>query len=441
MSFELPTPRRLLSRLRADDLLQDGSILIVASLFTGVVNYAYQVLMGRFLGPEQYGVFGALFALSYMLLVFSRGVQLCSTKYVSTLSTGRMAGFLRGFGLRISAVMIVLFGALWLAAPAIARTLKIADPLLVVLVCVTLLFGPVNAITFGALRGLQHFRVFGGIQVGRALLKLGIGIGLVLLGFGTYGAVGGPVIGVAAAFFVSVIYLRRWFLADGSFSAYGEVYRFAAPSLLVAFCMTVPTNADVVVVKQLFAPVTAGLYTAVSVFGKVLIFLPLGITGALFPKAASRGESRPLLVRALFYTAVLAFGAALVLVAVPRLALGVLYGGTYAAAAPVLRWYVLAIGAFSLCTVLLNYSLAVDDLRFVKAFTALTVAGIGLFYLFGSSPLRIAQVMLAVNAVGFVGGYLLFFSRTAVARRGDTGHGDRTDRSDARTHTDGGDHS
>lgn len=410
MSIVPPTVRKYVAPLIADDLFQDGSILIVAAFLTGFLNYLYQVLMGRMLGPEQYGVFGALFALSYLLLLVSRGVQLCTTRYVSRLDDQERAQFLRGFGARVAGLMVLLFIVLGAASPALAQTLRISDPMLIVVVGITLLFGPVNAVNFGALRGLQYFRAMGGGQVAVALVKLATGVAFVLFGFGVYGAVGGPAIAVAVVCLAMLYYLRSWFRADESYSSYGDVYRYVGPSLLVAFCMTIPTNADVILVKHLFTSVQTGLYTAVSVFGKVLIFLPAGITGALFPKAAKRGETRALLHRGLLYTGVLAGCGALVLMIAPRLALNVLYGQTYASAAPVLRWYAPAITAFSLCVVLLNYALAVDEHRFVKAFTALTLLEVGLAYVFGTSALRIAQVLLVVNLVGFVGGYLLFFA-------------------------------
>lgn len=421
MSVVPSTVRKAIAPLISDDLFQDSSILIVAAFLTGFLNYVYQVAMGRLLGPEQYGVFGALFALSYLLLLFSRGIQLCTTRYVSQLSDSRRARFLRGFGVRVAALMILLFVGLGVASPAMAETLNIADPMLVVIVGISLVFGPINAVNFGALRGLQHFRVMGGGQIAVAVVKLGVGLGMVALGWGVYGAVGGPAIAVALVCLAMLYYLRSWFRADGTFSDYSGVYQYVGPSLLVALCMTIPTNADVILVKHLFSSAQAGLYTAVSVFGKVLIFLPAGITGALFPKAASGGETRPLLHRGLLYTAILAGAGTLVLVVAPRFSLGLLYGQTYVSAAPVLRWYALAIAVFSLCVVMLNYALAVDDLRFVKAFTALTVVEVVLAYVFGSSALAIAQVLLVCNVVGFVGGYLLFFSTPPSEEDGTAG--------------------
>jgi len=54
---------RLLHFFSGDDLLKHASIMFIASIIGGVCNYIYQLYMGRALGPEEYGIFGSLFAM------------------------------------------------------------------------------------------------------------------------------------------------------------------------------------------------------------------------------------------------------------------------------------------------------------------------------------------------------------------------------------------
>lgn len=410
---------RLIGRLRTlvhlDDLARDGSILVVATLVGGGIQYLYHLLMGRLLGPEQYGVFGSLFALSYLLLIISWAVAFVATKYVSGLSGAERAGFLRGLGLRVGLLTAALFVGLVVASPAIAAFLRIANPGLVVFLGLTVLLGPLNAMNKGALRGFERFVTVGSVKIGYSLTKLFVGVGLVVVGFGVFGAIAGIVVAMALAVMVVGVMLKRWYLTDESYGGFDGVYRFALPSLLVAFCLTVPTNADVVIVKHLFTAHQTGLYTSVSVFGKVLVFLPLGIAGAMFPKVAKQetnGEATiDLLHRGLLFTGVLVFGAAAVLAAFPGMFLGVLYGEAYVGAASLLRWYAPAMAAFSLCVVMLQYSLAVDDHRFIKTFTVLTVAEIGLLYLVGETAWHLVVVLLVVNTVAAGIGWLQLRAR------------------------------
>lgn len=409
--------REWISKVLSDGLFQDSSILVVATLVGGALNYAYQIAMGRLLGPEQYGVFGSLFALSYVLLIVSAGIGYVTTKYVSTLEGGRLAGFMRGIAVRVGVLTIVLFLGLAVASPWLASFLKIGDPFLVVVLGFAILLGPLNAVTKGSLRGLQKFVLMGGTGVSAALLKLLSGIGLVVAGYGVYGALGALAVAQIVVFAAVLFYLRHWYLDEPEFDDFSPVYRYALPSVLVAFCFNVPTNVDVMLVKHAFTSSQAGFYTSVSVFGKVLVFLPMGISNAMFPKV-SEGQSngngtRHLLGRALLYAVAMVAGAVVVLSLAPSFFVGLLFGAEYLPAAGLLPWYAAAIGVFSVCVVLLNYSLAAADLRFVKAFTVLTVAEIAFVYLFSTSMLQVVQVLLAVNAVGSLLGLALYFGPLA----------------------------
>lgn len=403
--------KTVFSTLLSDGLFRDGSILVFAAVIAGGVNYLYQIVMGRLLGPVDYGVFGSLFALSYLLLIISAGIGYCSTKFVSDTSGAERVGFVRGLGLRVALLTATLFAALVIAAPYLAAFLHIGDPTLVVIMGLTLLFGPLYAVNRGTMRGLEDFIAMGSLGIGNAVLKFAAGIILVLLGYGVYGAIGGPAVAAVLTVAAAGYYLRRLYLGSGSFDRYSSVYRYAVPSLLVAFCFTVPTNADVVLVKHLFSAHQAGLYTSVSVFGKLLIFLPGGISSALFPKVAKResnGElGSDLLRRSLLYVGGLVGIVSVVLMLFPELFIGVLYGQSYVEAAAVLRWYIPAIAAFSMCVVMLNYSLAANDLRFVKAFTVMTVAEIGLLYLFGSSVFQMVAVLFVINTAGALLGWFI----------------------------------
>jgi len=60
--------------LRKDELVKNGTIMF--GTIAGIFNYIYQVYMGRALGPEEYGIFGALFAIFYLLGIISQTLGL-----------------------------------------------------------------------------------------------------------------------------------------------------------------------------------------------------------------------------------------------------------------------------------------------------------------------------------------------------------------------------
>mgnify|MGYP003565942060 CR=1 FL=1 len=67
--------KRSLEFLNHDNLLKHSSIMFIATLIGSACNYLFQLYMGRALGPADYGVFGSLFAIFYILSVLSASIQ------------------------------------------------------------------------------------------------------------------------------------------------------------------------------------------------------------------------------------------------------------------------------------------------------------------------------------------------------------------------------
>lgn len=401
--------------LADDDLLQHGGIVAVATVASGGLNYAYQLFVGRMLGPEQYGAFGALFALFYLVSVLGRGIRFSTARFVSEFDRRATAsGFHRGVLGRSLLIGGTLFAVLAAASGPLGSFLGVA-PRVVVVVAATVPPGLALTANQGVLDGRQRFVALGGCKILQAVLKLGLGVALVLASFDIYGAFGAVVASLALTVVATTVYLRGHLGAPrthGSSFDYGRAYRYGFPAVLAGFCLAVPANADVVVVKHVFSATEAGLYTAASVAGKVLFFLPMGISTALFPKVsadnASEGDGRQsaLFRRALLYAAAIGGAGALAYWVAPVRILTLFFGEAYAAAAPLLRWYGLAVVPFVLAVVVLNFQLARDRTGFVYVFAAGSLAEIGLIWVAHASMLQVIRIVLLVNVVLFAIGLL-----------------------------------
>ena len=416
------------TRLFSDVLFQDSAILIAATVISGGLNYLYHISMGRLLGPENYGIFGSLFALMYVLLIISDSVEYCSLKFTSALDQNEMVGFLRGFLLRVTVFSIGLFAVIAAASPTLADYLQVSNINWIIIIGGSVLFVPMNSVNTGALRGFQYFIPEGGIRIFGALAKFVLGITLVVLGFGVSGALAATVIAPIFVFSIATFYLREWYLANGEYQQFGAVYKYAYSSILVAFCFNIPTNFDIVLVKHLFTSADAGYYSAVTVFGKVMIFLAAGVSGALFPKVSenhSTGKSTvDLLNRGLFYSGVAILSLVAVYLLVPRGVIQLLYGPEYLEGAYLLPWYAVMVAVFSLAVVLLNYELAKDKRAYVWVFSLLTVLEIILAYTLAQSMLDIIQIMLVVNLIAIIVGLYIAYDnrvRSYIWRRFEDG--------------------
>lgn len=398
----------------ADDLVHHGGVMAAATVLAGAFNYGYQVFVGRYLGAEAYGAFGALFALFYLLHVVGRGVRFSASRFAAELDgPHERAAFYRGFLARSVVLGVGGTAALVAASPAIASFLGLDSSAPVTVVAAAIGIELVLTANQGTLQGLQRFGALGAFKIAQAAVKLALGVGLVLAGLRLYGAFAAVALGSGVVLVVSTAYLLGELgeasAARTSFS-YRRAYRYVIPAAVAGFCLTVPANADVVVVKHFFPAVAAGHYAAASVLGKVLLFLPMGISTALFPKVtadhtAARSERlQALFDRALGYAALVAAAGAVGFWLVAEQLLLLAYGPEYVAAAPLVRWYGLAVSAVVLAVVVLNFELARDRTGYVYLFAVGSVLELALIWAFHASLIQVAQIVLLSNVALFLAG-------------------------------------
>lgn len=405
----LRAPGVYLRRLTGDDLLKHGSVLAASTVACGALNYAFQIVMGRTLSPAAYGVFGSLFAGFYLVNVLGIGVQLSTTRFTAARSSdeGTLAGLHGGLTVRVVGLGVLIAVGIGLASPLISEAFGLASVWPVVIVAAIVPAALAFRTNRGTFQGRQWFGLLASYNVAYAVAKLVCAVALVLLGLDILGAFAGIAIATLLVVAASTYHVRRRLPGTGfrrgtGTQEYGSIYAFLSPAVLAAFCQNVPANVDVIIVGAVVGGEQAGMYVTASVLAKVLVFLPLGISKALFPKItddhadSSAGRSQALLTRALTYVVLVTTAGAATFWLVPDLIVGLFFGAEYAAAAPLVRWYGLAIVPFAIALVVMNFELARDRLRFVWLFTAVTVGAIGLMWAVSGSMVAIIQVMFGV---------------------------------------------
>ena len=126
------------------EFLKHTGIMFIASIIAGACNYLYQIYMGRALGPEEYSVFGSLFAISYIMFVLTGTIQTSSTRFISKFigegKTGNINYLLRGLLKRMFFLGIIIFIIFIFTSGWIASFLNIESTLPVIIVGSVFLF-------------------------------------------------------------------------------------------------------------------------------------------------------------------------------------------------------------------------------------------------------------------------------------------------------------
>jgi len=387
-----------------------------ATIVANLLAYLFHVYMGRSLGAAEYGILGSLLAAFYILFVPLGAFSTVVTKFVSEFKArkeyGKVASLLFPGMRKLSRYAILIFIGLSLGSWLTADFLRIPSPFPVILMGLAIAFAVGLPIPRGVLQGLQKFGQLGLNISLESLIRLLLGVLLVSLGLGVNGAILAYGLGYLAAILLALMPLRFLLHLRNETIDISSIYKFSLPTLTMSICLAVMTNVDLIFVKHFFTSEEAGIYTVVSVLGKVIFFVSGAFTIPMFPLVSelhTRGENTLLILKkSLFY--VISFSG-LVIAAYwlfPSFIVHTLYGRAYSLAIPLLGAMGIAMGLIALVMVYTTYLLALKDTRFVKVLLGCTFLQIILLSLFHHTLLEVIYVLILTNGLTL---FLLLLSR------------------------------
>lgn len=397
-------------------LARHSSIMFSATIVANLLAYLFHVYMGRSLGAAEYGILGSLLAAFYILFVPLGAFSTVVTKFVSEFKArkeyGKVASLLFPGMRKLSRYAILIFIGLSLGSWLTADFLRIPSPFPVILMGLAIAFAVGLPIPRGVLQGLQKFGQLGLNISLESLIRLLLGVLLVSLGLGVNGAILAYGLGYLAAILLALMPLRFLLHLRNETIDISSIYKFSLPTLTMSICLAVMTNVDLIFVKHFFTSEEAGIYTVVSVLGKVIFFVSGAFTIPMFPLVSelhTRGENTLLILKkSLFY--VISFSG-LVIAAYwlfPSFIVHTLYGRAYSLAIPLLGAMGIAMGLIALVMVYTTYLLALKDTRFVKVLLGCTFLQIILLSLFHHTLLEVIYVLILTNGLTL---FLLLLSR------------------------------
>ncbi len=406
-----------ISNLLTDKLIKSSGLLFMAVALASVFNYAFQIAMGRMLLPKEYGMMNALLSIFMIVIipltplftVITR--KMAEYKALNDLSHihylyRRMSKMIIAGGLCIMFVFITL-------SPVLRDYFRI--PSLVAIGITALSFVPTLSynLNLAVLQGVQDYKWLGINQVVSGPARFIIAMLFVWFGFGLNGAMAGIFVAGFLCSGISYVSASRYVkdIHEESGSPQAMSMADVAPVFLATFAFTILSQADIVLVKHYFSAYEAGVYSSAGVLGKTFMYIPGAIVLAMFPMVteqyALNQSSRLLLFKSLLITVIISGSGALFFYIFPDTVINVIYGHQYASAAPILKYYGLAMLPLSLLMVLMNYLIA----REKNVFSYLLAAGafleiLGVF-MFHDLLIQIVIIMLSINIFLLIMGIMI----------------------------------
>jgi len=306
-----------------------GKVLVLVTL----------AILARLLTPAEFGVVGfATLAIAYLAVLKDLGLGGALIQRQD--DTEEAAQTVYSLNLILGALLTA--GTI-LVAPLVANFFDepLVTPILRVL-SVTFLIESLGAVHLVLLARKLDFRRKLVPDLGRAVVKGSVAITTAVLGFGVWSLVWGQLAGVAASAILVRIVVPWQPRMQIHRRLVRPLLRFGMPLVITNIQNAIWVNLDYIVIGRMLGDAALGIYTLAYRLPELLIqSIWRVVAGAAFPFFSSLQNDPDLLRRGFLksvrYSQLLVVPLALGLLITAEPAIGVLFGGQWAAAVPVLR--------------------------------------------------------------------------------------------------------
>ena len=353
-------------------MISQEGFLLVATVTGYAFAYLYLLIMGRVLGPEDFGILGALFAIFYIACLIGQALREAIATKVAEVKAkdGEIASVAACLKIVKKLVIICLLPcvAFIIVSKPVADFFNVGSIWPVIIVAFSIFTALTLDIVLGLLQGLQRFKSLGivGYTISQGL-KVVFGLVFVWVGWSLLGAVGALFASTAIATFVGLAIVKNQ-LVNAIHSSTDATLRLGPillPTIILAVFLSMPASVDVMLVTHFFGGTDAGIYNAVATIGKVVFFLPMAVTMILLPRATEKHilgiDARPILLRSLGISLILSGIVVVICWAFPENIVRLFFGEEYLAATSLIGLYAAAMLLFSINVVLIHYSLAIRN--------------------------------------------------------------------------------
>lgn len=395
-------------------LISGSSVIFIASFISNIINYIFNLAMGRMLSVSEYGLLLSLSSIFILLGVFNISyVSIFSKFSAKYFATDDKKGLHSLFSIGFRFIFIpavVLLGVQIVLSPVIAHFLHVSDLILTILISLAVFFSFITAMPSGILQGKMRFFTIGVLNILVPLIKLLVAVILILAGFRVLGAVMGIVIASVVIPLVGFLLIKQYNpRTDDNGEKFGELFKkeffqYSFTTFLVSIGLVLLSNTDILLVRHYFSEATSGHYAALSLMGKAIFYFTSPINFVFFPLIAQKKEKNERLFEIVFLTVGLVTLASAVISFVyfvfPNLVLAIFFPAPeYSVLTNYLGIFSLYILAFSVMSIFSNFFLSIGRTEIYKFTLSAAILQIVLIVFFHNSLYQVIGILFAVSAL------------------------------------------
>lgn len=386
-------PRRLLRAL-STPTAKSSAIFYFGNFINSIFRYLFHLVLLRLLAPSQYGEFLSYLSLIYLLNIPMNTIATVITKYVSEFKgkgdDTSINLFFYFIIRKFTPVSLVIGALLILLSGPLAYLFKASSTAFIILgisIFISLYQSVLNsyAIAFQKFIFQTIVGLFG------VLITIILSILLIKAGFGATGAVVGQILGgiipsiiiflnLKPAIYPSVTTKKPFTFALGSFMGYSFLFALGTMSLI---------STDVLMVRIFFNTHTSGIYSSLSILGRMILFGLLPLVSLVLPIASHRhaatGSAKSILVKLGAVIVIFGLFGAGIFSLFPSLIIRILSGAAYLEASAYLPVFAFTMVIFVISQFVLSYLMAIGKPKANLLLLIATLVQPMLIFIFRSS--------------------------------------------------------
>ncbi|KKU10552.1 MAG: hypothetical protein UX13_C0009G0014 [Candidatus Woesebacteria bacterium GW2011_GWB1_45_5] len=310
---------------------RDSAVSTFGTVVNGLLGVAYYILIARFLGPGDYGVFSvAVTSVALIASIANVGIDTGILRF-----RGEPKFLKLGLGLKVISSFLVL-GLGWFLVPPVVEAVFTKPELIFPLRLSLLGVGSALLFSFAAsaLQALEKFWAWTFVNVFSNFLRLLsvfflLAVGSVTVAGGLYGYIAAPLAGFAVGIFV----IPNFWKEKTDKKVLSEFLNFNKWIALFTLITAVASRADIFISTRLLSLTEVGIYSVAVSLTSIIPQIVLAIASVVAPKL-SRFTTKGDVIRYLKKLQLFVLGLAVlgvpVGVVVGRVLIGAIYGPEYA---------------------------------------------------------------------------------------------------------------
>lgn len=363
--------KNLTTWLFKNPLISSGLIVLLGSNVYNITQFIYHFLAGRFLGKAFYSDLAVILTILGIIGVVQQSLGLTIVKWItSEKNQTKKEEFIKwvfswsikiGLGVGLLTILV---------SPILTSFLNLTQPLSIYILGPIILFFVLVNVIRSILQGLIKFNQYVVSLLSEGFIKVLFTIILIFWGYAVSGALFALLLSLIAAFIFSKFFINKYLnsklIKDLNVK---KLFDYSIYTLIQGVFLTSMYSIDLILVKHFFSAEESGIFAAVSVLGRIVLFGIVPLSTVMFPIISKRYFEKENFMGILNLSLILAIIFSLVLISFyyfyPNLAVNLLYGHSFMEAANYLWIYGIFMGLMGISILLSQFYLSIGKVRVV----------------------------------------------------------------------------